>query len=231
MCYNEERTIREVVENLYNVLSKISEDFEIIIVDDGSTDNSKNIIKNLLSDKVKAIFHSQNLGIGEVLRSGYFNANYEYVFIVPADGQFDLNELYLIKEIPEKSFISFYREDLKDYSIFRKLLTFYNNFIINKLILGIKTKDVNWVKIFPTSVIKTLDLKLRSSLIQTEICAKLEKIGYKPVEIPSKYLQRKDVKSKVNFKIIIKAFFESFKLIYEVKKFNIRLVGKIKKNR
>jgi dolichol-phosphate mannosyltransferase len=222
MSYNEEKTIRDVVEKLYRVLSEISEEFEIIIVDDGSNDNSRNIIKELLNDKIRAIFHDKNLGIGEVLRSGYFNAKYDYVFIVPADGQFDTNELYLIKVIPEKTFISFYRENLRNYGIFRKFLTFYNNVIINRIILGIKTKDVNWVKVFPTNMIKKLNLKLRSSLIQTEICAKLERIGYKPIEIPSKYLPRKEGKSKTNFKIIIKAFIESFELIYEVLRFKLK---------
>jgi hypothetical protein len=58
-------------------------------------------------------------------------------------------------------------------------------------------------KVF-TNMIKKLNLKLRSSLIQTEICAKLEKMGYKPIEIPSKYLPRKRENLKRISKLLLK---------------------------
>jgi dolichol-phosphate mannosyltransferase len=214
-CYNEEAGVRKVYQAIQQVLPKISgKKNEIIIVDDGSQDGSAKIIREIAkkSRNVKAVYHPSNKGIGAALRSGYFAARYENVCAVPADGQFDPKELLPFPIIEEKTFVSFFRERLKGYSLFRKIVSGANR-AINRIFLGIKLADVNWVKIYKLKELKKLDLKLQSSLIESEICAKLALRGNRCIETPSIYHPRSGgVPRGASFKMIRKALGETIRL-------------------
>ena len=91
------------------------------------------------------------------------------------------------------------------------------NFLLNFYILRISIKDVNWVKVYKKIHFDKIKFSLNSSLIESEICAKLIIIGYKPIEIESIYLPREHGKSKINtYKILSKALFEIPKLIINI---------------
>lgn len=220
--YNEEKTITSVTEKAQSFLieNKINEG-EILVIDDGSTDNTESII-NHLKEKInflRIIRHRTNQGIGPALISGYFNARYENLAAVPADGQFDINELKPFINIPDKSFVSFYREQIPQYSAYRNFLTFTNKFF-NRYFLGLNIKDVNWVKAYKTKDLKALDLKLRSSLVGSEICAKLIAKGWNAIESPSIYYQRTGGKPRGgSSKVLVLAISELLKLLFIIRKF------------
>jgi glycosyltransferase involved in cell wall biosynthesis len=220
-CYNEEVTIEKVVEDALAVLEEITDQYEIIIVDDCSTDNSGNIIKKL-TDKhrhVKAIHHKKNLGIGETIRDIYFNAKYENVTFIPGDAQFDVRELLPYSNIEEQTYLSFYRKENEVYSGFRTILSHLNK-LINRHFLGLEVKDVNWVKVYKTNMLSNLDIQLKSSIVGSEICAKLNILGYKPIEVLSTYHPRIAGKSKgASLSNVVKVALEFLKLLRSVRQF------------
>lgn len=221
-CYNEEGSITKVVQSAYDLAEKnMPENYEILIVNDGSTDNTGSIIQELAQKykTIRVITHPVNLGIGGALRTGYLNAKNENICSVPADGQFDVNELAPFINIPPKTFISFHREVKGYYSSYRTLLSWMNR-MVNQIFLGVKVKDVNWVKVSKRDELKKIDLQMKSSLIETEICAKLLITSNTVKEVPSSYHPRiaGSVKgsSLKELKIIGR---EVYKLIRIVRKF------------
>ncbi len=221
-CYNEEGSVAKVVEDAVHVLQIMAPDnHEIIIINDGSTDGTSSLIEILKQkyDKICLINHEHNLGIGAALRSGYDNAKNENVCLVPADGQFDLYELLPYAKIPQKTFVSFHRIVKTSYSSYRNMLSILNR-KVNRYFLGLNMYDVNWVKIYKLSELKQLDIKMQSSIIETEICAKLMIRSNSLIQVPSSYHPRTSGTAKgSSIKDIMRIMKELYSLIRIVKKF------------
>lgn len=205
LCYNEVKTLEPLVLQLRDVLQRIADTYEIIIIDDYSTDGSREMAVALQEQhaSVRAVLHERNIGIGGALRSIYTNARYENVGIIPADGQFDVKEYLPFPEIPENHFISFYRIENTSYSPFRNILSLFNK-KLNKTFIGMNLKDVNWCKVYKKADLDRLDLQLTSSLVESEICAKLLFLGKKVIEVESRYLPRAHGQSKGASSAIVK---------------------------
>ena len=225
ICFNELGTIQNVFDNVLKMLSNFGCDFEIILVDDASTDGSKEIIQNIASQfphKVKSICHESNKGIGASIRDVYFNAEKENLVFVPGDGQFDVTELKPFKEFDAKNYICFYRQENQSYSLFRNILSYFNK-IFNKVLLGLELKDVNWVKAYKTSIIQNIDLKIHSSAIESEICAKLNILNLVPIQVKSNYLPRTYGESKgASLTNMIRVGKELLTLFFIVSKFKVK---------
>ncbi len=219
LCFNEEGNIRRVLGDVQNVLSEISTGTgEIILVNDGSSDNSDTVIKELLKEEVNQnityIYHKTNKGIGEALHSGYASATGDNVVMIPGDGQFDLTEFIPYKNIQEKTILAFYRVENTTYTLSRNILSWINN-TLNRIFIGLNLKDVNWVKVYKNKDLQSLDLEIRSSLVESEICSKLIYLGHKPLEIKSKYLPRQAGQSKgASLKIVKQAVLDILRLIF-----------------
>ncbi|BDS13398.1 glycosyltransferase family 2 protein [Aureispira anguillae] len=224
LCYNEEGNIKRVVQKVQDTLQIISTPKgEIILVNDGSSDGSDAVIQEMLKDEknknIRYICHTINRGIGEALHSGYASAKGDNVVMVPGDGQFDMDELIPYKNIPERSILAFYRVENMTYSLARNILSWFNN-KLNRIFIGLSMKDVNWVKVYKNQALKALDLEIRSSLVESEICSKLIYLGHQPIEIESKYLPRKTGLSKgASWKIIKQAIIDTPILILVFRRF------------
>lgn len=224
LCYNEEGNIKRVIEDVQQKLSIISNaKGEIILVNDGSSDNSDAVIQELLQDprnsNIKYALHPENKGIGEALHTGYGQATGENVVMIPGDGQFDLNELLPYKNIPPKSILAFYRTENTTYTLTRNILSWFNN-MLNRVFMGLTIKDVNWVKVYKNNALKALDLDIRSSLVESEICSKLIYLGHDLIEVKSKYLPRQTGASKgASWQIVKQAIIDTPILIMVVRKF------------
>ena len=216
LCYNEANSIKRVVRDSLNVLDVIStKDRQIVIVNDGSTDDSDAIIQQLKKShqQITYVRHERNKGIGEALHSGYQNASMENVVMVSGDGQFDVKELIPFKHIPNESYISFFRAENHLYNKQRKLLSLVNR-LINYLFLGLNLKDVNYTNAYKTKHLKGLNLKVKSSLVESEICAKLSYLGKTAIEVKSNYHQNLNSQSTgASYKIVKQAFMDIPKLI------------------
>lgn len=216
-CYNEKDNLAPLVDNCVEVMQNAHFDYEIIIVDDGSNDGMEQVAVEL--DKkyntVKCIRHPKNLGIGMALRTGYSQAQKEYVCAIAGDGQFFPQELTQISPFKFNIYYAFYRQATR-YNIYRQGLTWINR-LLNQHLLGIMLRDVNWTKVYRTEQYHWCKPQLKSSLIESELCAKLYKANVLPIEIPSEYGERKYGTSKGgSWKTLRKAISETLKLFWVV---------------
>ncbi len=212
--YNEIKTIEKILYKIDEIdfISK-----EIILVDDGSTDGTKNLIKNNLSKKVKkVIYHEVNQGKGSAIRSAQSFVNGDYVIIQDADLEYDPKDYYnLLKPIIERKYDVVYgsrvlnknRYKLKNFtSIFRifanHLLTVISNLINNQNLTDAHT----CYKLFKADIFKNIKLEENGFSFCPEVTTKISNMNINILEIPISYSGR-DYKSgkKIKFLDAIKA--------------------------
>jgi glycosyltransferase involved in cell wall biosynthesis len=94
-CYNDERTIEQLVEDAISVGYGLTDDLEVIVIDDGSIDGSRRLLETLRMrhSELQLVCHDLNRGYGAALRSGFSAATREWVFYTDGDGQYDVGDL------------------------------------------------------------------------------------------------------------------------------------------
>jgi len=219
-CYNDAKTIGKLITESFKLLSQLSSDFEVIVVDDGSSDNSPKILKNLTKryKKLKVIFHQKNQGYGGALRSAFSAANKEFIFYTDGDGQYDVKEMPLLlavmtKDIDIVNGIKIQRQD----SFARILLGYIYNSIVRNL-FNLKVFDVDCdFRLIRKKALQTINLTSNSGSICVEIVRKIQKKGYRFREISVHHYPRIFGQSQF-FKIdkLIKTVVELSKLWFEL---------------
>jgi glycosyltransferase involved in cell wall biosynthesis len=172
-CWNEELNIGAAVRDAERAARGLFEDFEIIVVDDGSRDGTGARARELAARdrNIKVVSHPRNRGYGAALRSGFACSTKDLVFFTDADGQFDMEELgRLVPLMADCDIAVGYRARRRDGFVRR-----VNGFLWTKwagLILGFRAKDVDCAfKLFRGSVLKSLPLKSAGAAINAEILA------------------------------------------------------------
>ncbi len=103
-AYNDEASLPGLIDKAYSVLRQQSGDFELIVVNDGSSDGTAAVLANLCqtyAPYLSVVTHSENRGYGGALRSGFAAATKEFVFYTDGDGQYDVGELPRLIELME----------------------------------------------------------------------------------------------------------------------------------
>jgi glycosyltransferase involved in cell wall biosynthesis len=214
-CYNEENNIPILLENALSVIPSLAENYQIIIVNDGSKDNSKNIAESLAKQHkyVEVINHPVNKGYGAALRSGFLGAKKTWVFYTDGDNQFDIKELALLIPMAEKyDIISGYRIDRKDPMI-RKLNAGLFNLAL-MILFGLRIKDVDCAfKLYRRELFDKIEIVSNGALVDAEILIKARKLGYRVGQIGVHHFPRTTGKQTgANIRVIFKAFKEILKL-------------------
>lgn len=104
-CYNDKGTIASLVLEVKKALERLADDYEIIVIDDGSTDGSRELLLQLQHDvaQLKLVMHEANRGYGGALRSGFASATKDLIFYTDGDGQYDVRELpSLLKKMSDE---------------------------------------------------------------------------------------------------------------------------------
>ncbi|MBL7189926.1 MAG: glycosyltransferase family 2 protein [Phycisphaerae bacterium] len=214
-CYNEQENVGPTVERAIVVLEKLNADFDIIIVDDGSSDDTGKIAADIADrdDRVKVVHHPHNLGYGAALQSGFEAATKELVFYTDGDGQFDISEMPpLLELMAQYDIVSGYRLDRKD-SAMRKI----NGWCWTKLVcllFGLKIRDIDCAfKLYKREVFDNMELWSTGALIDTEILARAARKGYRITQIGVHHYRRTaGEQSGANLRVILRAFKELFVL-------------------
>ncbi|MBN1763626.1 MAG: glycosyltransferase family 2 protein [Sedimentisphaerales bacterium] len=214
-CHNEEGAIETLTRQTLEVLSSISDDFEVIIVNDGSTDNTAQIADTLARDnpRIRVVHHPHNLGYGGALQSGFRAATKEWVFYTDGDGQFDINELPGLLDLTEKfDIITCYRINRRE-SWLRK----FNGWAWGRLVcfvFNFKLRDIDCAfKLYRREIFDRIQMKSMGALIDTEILARAQRAGFTMTQRGVTHLPRTTgQQSGAKLKVILRAFKELFKL-------------------
>jgi len=201
-AFNEQDNIRKVIENSYNFLKANFDNFELIIVDDGSTDNTHFICRELstkIGDKLVVLRHVANRGYGAALRTGLFSAKNDLVFYTDSDNQFDINELKSFLEyIKDFDVIIGYRKNRKDIFIRKFCALIYNRIIF--FLFGLNVRDIDCsFKLFKRESLSKLSIDTDEFLIDTELLVKSKLNNLKVKQIGVNHLPRTSGKSTVKF--------------------------------
>ncbi len=214
-CYNEQDNITRVVEQALTVLEKLNADFDVIIVNDGSSDRTGQIADEIAGqkDRVKVVHHRTNLGYGAALQSGFKAATKELVFYTDGDGQFDINEMPpLLRLMEQYDIVSCYRLNRQD-NLIRKI----NGWCWTKLVcllFGMKIRDIDCAfKLYKREIFDNIKVVSTGALIDAEILARAVRKGYRVTQQGIHHYPRTaGAQTGANLRVILRAFKELLRL-------------------
>ena len=171
-AYNEAGNIERLTLDTIAVLRDMTDEYEVIIVNDGSTDDTGRIAEGLAANhpEVKAIHHPTNKGYGAALRSGFKSATKDLVFYTDGDYQFDIREITkLLPLIEGCDMVCGYRIKRAD-PFHRRLNAFLYGWLL-KVLFRLKVRDVNCAfKLYRREVVAAMPMTSDGALIDAEVC-------------------------------------------------------------
>lgn len=223
-CYNEEKNIKNTIDKTIPTLQKIAPKWEIILVNDGSKDNTGKVleeIKKQYPKQIRIITHNPNRGYGAALKSGLYDSKYAWVAFTDADGQFDFTEIIRLiqkqQETKSDIIIGYYlARQVSKAAIFTSKIWELIVFIL----FGLHVTDIDCgFKLISKKVIETIP-KLeaeRGAFISSEFLIKSKKAGFKIAEVGVHHYPRIEGKATGrNIKVIIKSFSDLFRLWFKI---------------
>lgn len=220
-CYNEQENVRPLTQKTIEVLERVADDYEIILVDDGSRDATPEVVDALAAEhaRVRVVHHEVNKGYGAALRTGFAAAGKELVFYTDGDGQFDIGELpRLLEKIGDCDIVSAYRINRQD-SLLRKMNAFAWTTLVG-LLFGLRIRDIDCAfKLYRREIFDRITLKSTGALIDTEILARAKRKGYRITQIGVRHYPRTaGEQTGAKLSVILRAFKELFTLYGEIRK-------------
>lgn len=193
-CYNDSQTIGKLVTDALDVLKKISSDYEVIVVDDGSSDSSQQILQKLASEssKIKLIFHEKNRGYGGALKSGFAAASKDLVFYTDGDGQYDVNELPILINLmtDDVNFVNGIKMTRHDPTYRIVVGNFYS--FIARWAFFLPTYDVDCdFRLIRKEILDQLKLTSSSGSICIELVKKAQKVNAKFRQVSVHHYERR----------------------------------------
>lgn len=218
-AYNEEANAEKTILKAIKVLEKVVKNWEILVINDGSQDRTKEIAEKLGKEdkRIRVISHDKNRGYGAAFKSGLYNAKYDWITFTDIDGQFDFSEIINFfdkqKETNADLVIGYYKK--RKVSKF-KIITSRMWELVVFLLFGLHVKDIDCgFKLISKKVVDKIP-KLeseRGAFISSEFLIKSRKAGFKIVEIPVTHYPRIAGKGTGrDLSVIVKSFVDLFRL-------------------
>jgi glycosyltransferase involved in cell wall biosynthesis len=211
-AYNEEENILAAINAVEKEMSDMPVNYEIVVVDDGSTDRTKEIVTKYIKNKknLKLYSRKNNMGLGFTFLEGLLHASKEYITEFHGDNESSTDFLRdFIKLIDQADIISAYSINQESRSIFRRIISDIFVSIMN-ILIGLHLKYYNGAFICKAKLLKGLNLVSRGFTIYAEAKIRLIKRGYSIIEIPSKQIGRRSGKSKA---VNIRSIFDTLNMI------------------
>ncbi len=212
-AHNEEVAIAETVHTAVDAVSQWTQDFEIIVVNDGSRDRTGAILEEISAadPRVRVIHHAVNQGYGAALVSGFEAITRELVFFMDSDGQFDIHDLERFFPLIEQyDGVLGYRIERQD-TWLRKLNAWGWKMVVS-LIFKLQVRDVDCAfKLYRARFFREHRLETRGAMINTEILYKFKRAGYTYTEVGVHHLPRHGGQpTGARLDVIARAFHELF---------------------
>lgn len=187
LAYNEKDTLRRAATRCSGVLEGCGISYELVLVDDGSTDGSGEIMQGLAGELpgCRAIRHPRNLGIGAGIRTCYFATTGEWATWFPADLQADPGELpRLLEFLSQCDVLVTYRDSRRRQESARRKLVSSADRALVRLLFGLCLKDLHWIRFFRRDVLTQMKLSCRSPSIDTEMVLCARQLGARMLQVP-----------------------------------------------
>ena len=218
--HNEEGNVERVVRSYLAECPRVTDNFEVIVVDDGSRDRTGEIAERLAAEDshVKVVRHPVNRGYGGAVISGIRAATQPYVLLCDGDGQFDPADLErLTPFVPEFDVVAGRRAHRAD-PLMRRVNGKAWTLLVDTL-LGITISDIDCgFKLFKREKLDGMELRAHGAMISTELMARLAGRGAKVKEVDVRHLPRlTGEQSGANLKVVARAFKELIALYRELR--------------
>lgn len=216
-AFNEEATIVSVVEEARDVLQNITREYEVLVVDDGSTDETGALADEVARNDpahVRVLHHETNKGFAGAIKTCYANASKDWVFLAPADKQVDLSELKNFVALTDGvDVVVGYRKHRADG--LRRELNSVVFHLLCRIFFGIKLKQISTSKLYRRALLQpiTLEAAPSSAMIEPEVIFKLMQHGARMTEVGMNHYPRAAGKPKgTGARMILNTFGEMFRL-------------------
>lgn len=222
-AFNEQGNIERAVRSSAEAIAPLVDDYELVVVDDGSRDETPQILKRLVAEygeRVNVVTHETNLGYGIALRAGFDAARGRYIFYTDADNQFDLRELDgFLPAMDGVDAILGYRVGRQDGAFRLMVSNGYN--ALASLAFGMDVRDLNCsFKLFRREALTSLHLEEDHFFIDTEIVVQLHRAGYSYLQKGVKHYPRTAGKSTVSPTDVPRTFLALLKLWAKLRLFH-----------
>ncbi|MDQ6887325.1 MAG: glycosyltransferase family 2 protein [Gemmatimonadota bacterium] len=200
MAYNEVASLRQVVVEIGAALSVTGLPYEIVVIDDGSSDGTGPLADELARTigNVRSVHHAVNGGVGQVYRTGFGEAGQSYVTFFPADGQFPATILHqFLALMPSHDMVLGYLDD-RDDPLLAKTLSFARG-VVHRILLG-SSPRFQGVTMFRRELPGLVGLRCggRTNTVINELIIRVHRAGYRTVSVATPMRPRAAGQSKVN---------------------------------
>jgi glycosyltransferase involved in cell wall biosynthesis len=192
-AYNDSGTIASMVIRTVKAASKLTSDFEIIVVDDGSADGTAEIADELARTypQVRAVHHPVNRDYGAALQTGFRTATKDLIFYTDGDAQYDPAELSMLwaRLTPDADMVNGYKISRAD-PLHRIVIGRVYHHVVS-LLFGLKLRDVDCdFRLMRRTIFERINLEKTSGIICVEMMKKIQDAGFRIVEVPVHHYHR-----------------------------------------
>ena len=198
-------------------------DYEIIIIDDASTDSTPQMADAMAASdpRVRVVHHPQNRKLGGSMKSGFGAATGDLVLYTDADLPFDMHDVHKairLMRYYDADVVSAYRFDRTGEGYVRVVYSFFYNLLV-RVLFGIRMRDINFAfKLSRTRIFEHVELKSEGSFIDAELVVKARKYGYSVIQFGVDYFPRtRGVSTLSSPKVILKILNEARQLRREIR--------------